>query len=80
MTRLIERSYGQLTAGGALVIGNFTPANPDRQFMDNVMYWRLIHRDENQMRQMFAQTSFGDRISLIAEQEGVNLFAVATKD
>ena len=44
------------------------------------MYWRLIHRDEEEMRQLFAETAFGDRISLIAEEEGVNLFAVATKD
>jgi extracellular factor (EF) 3-hydroxypalmitic acid methyl ester biosynthesis protein len=80
MIRLIERSNKQLTAGGALVIGNFSPANPDRQFMDNIMYWRLIHRDEEEMRQLFAETAFGDRISLIAEEEGVNLFAVATKD
>lgn len=80
VTRLIERCHGQLTTGGALVIGNFTPANPDRQFMDNIMYWRLIHRDENEMRQLFAETSFGDQVTLIAEEEGVNLFAVATKD
>lgn len=80
VTRLIERCYNQLTAGGALIIGNFTPANPDRQFMDNIMYWRLIHRDEDEMRELFAETSFGDRIDLIAEEKGVNLFAVATKD
>jgi extracellular factor (EF) 3-hydroxypalmitic acid methyl ester biosynthesis protein len=80
VTRLIERCHGQLTPGGALVIGNFTPANPDRQFMDNIMYWRLIHRDEEDMRRLFAETSFGDRITLIAEEKGVNLFAVATKD
>jgi extracellular factor (EF) 3-hydroxypalmitic acid methyl ester biosynthesis protein len=80
VTRLIERCHGQLNAGGVLVIGNFTPANPDRQFMDNLMYWRLIHRDENEMRQLFAETSFGDRVTLIAEENGVNLFAVAIKD
>jgi extracellular factor (EF) 3-hydroxypalmitic acid methyl ester biosynthesis protein len=80
MTRLIERCYGQLSTGGALIIGNFTPANPDRQFMDNIMYWRLIHRDEDEMRQLFSETSFGDRITLVSEENGVNLFAVATKD
>ena len=48
--------------------------------MDNLMYWRLIHRDENEMRQLFTETSFGDRITLIAEEKGVNLFAVAIKD
>ena len=62
-----------------MIIGNFTPANPDRQFMDNIMYWRLIHRDEHEMRKLFAETPFGDQVELIAEEEGVNLFAIATK-
>jgi len=79
MIRLIETSHGQLATGGALIIGNFTPANPDRQFMDNIMYWRLIHRDEHEMRQLFADTSFGDQVELVAEEQGVNLFAIATK-
>jgi extracellular factor (EF) 3-hydroxypalmitic acid methyl ester biosynthesis protein len=79
MISLIESCYGQLTAGGVLVVGNFTPANPDRQFMDNIMYWRLIHRDEHEMRQLFAASSFGDQVELITEPEGVNLFAIATK-
>jgi extracellular factor (EF) 3-hydroxypalmitic acid methyl ester biosynthesis protein len=77
--RLIERCHDQLNTGGALIIGNFTPANPDRPFMDNIMYWRLIHRDKSEMRQLFAETSFGDRIELITEERGVNLFAVAVK-
>ena len=79
MTALIERCHSQLAPGGALVIGNFTPANPDRQFMDNIMYWRLIHRDEQEMRRLFAASSFGDRVQLVAEEKGVNLFAIATK-
>ncbi len=80
MIRLIETCHSQLAKDGKLIIGNFTPANPDRQFMDNIMYWRLIHRDESEMRQLFAATSFGDRIELVTEEEGVNLFAIATKD
>jgi extracellular factor (EF) 3-hydroxypalmitic acid methyl ester biosynthesis protein len=79
MASLIERCHAQLKAGGALVIGNFTPLNPDRQFMDNIMYWRLIHRNEQQMRQLFADSPFGDQVELVAEEEGVNLFAIATR-
>jgi extracellular factor (EF) 3-hydroxypalmitic acid methyl ester biosynthesis protein len=79
MTSLIERCHAQLNSGGALVIGNFTPVNPDRRFMDNIMYWRLIHRDEQEMRQLFADSPFGDQVQFITEEEGVNLFAVATK-
>ncbi len=79
MQRLIERCHQQLAPGGALIIGNFTPSNPDRQFMDNIMYWRLIHRGEDDMRRLFAGSPFGDSIDLVAEEAGVNLFAIARK-
>ena len=79
MQRLIERCHQQLAPGGALIIGNFSPSNPDRQFMDNIMYWRLIHRDEGDMHRLFAASPFGDRVELIAEEHGVNLFAIARK-
>ncbi len=79
MERLIARCHQQLVPGGALIIGNFSPANPDRQFMDNIMYWRLIHRGEDDMRKLFAASPFGDRVELVAEESGVNLFAIALK-
>jgi CRP-like cAMP-binding protein len=80
MEKLIERCHEQLGPGGALVVGNFTTANPDRHFMDNIMYWRLIHRDEQDMRALFESSPFGNNVELIAEEHGVNLFAIAKKD
>lgn len=79
MLRLVGRCYDQLTPGGVLIVGNFTPANPDRHFMDNIMYWRLIHRDERDMRELFAESPFGDNVRIVVEERGVNLFAIATK-
>jgi SAM-dependent methyltransferase len=79
MQRLIEQCYQQLSPGGALIVGNFTPSNPDRQFMDNIMYWRLIHRNEQDMHELFAGSSFGDRVEMVVEEQGVNLFAIAQK-
>lgn len=79
MLRLVGRCYDQLIPGGVLIVGNFTPANPDRHFMDNIMYWRLIHRDERDMRELFAASPFGGNVRIVAEEHGVNLFAIATK-
>lgn len=79
MLRLLERCYDQLEPGGALIVGNFAPSNPDRHFMDNIVYWRLIHRDEQDMRALFRLSPFGDNIQLISEEHGVNLFAIAQK-
>lgn len=79
MGALIRRCYTQLTPGGVLILGNFSHANPDRQFMDNVMYWRLIHRSEEDLKSIFNDSPFGDQVEIISEEHSVNLFAVATK-
>jgi CRP-like cAMP-binding protein/SAM-dependent methyltransferase len=76
---LINRCHAQLKPGGIVIIGNFSPANPDRVFMDHMLYWRLIYRDSDQMRQIFAESDFGGAIEVLAEPEGVNLFAVAQR-
>ncbi len=76
---LIRRCYDQLAPGGNLIIGNFAPTNPDRLFMNHIVYWRLIHRDRKDLMDVFAESPFGDRVEVTAEEQGVNLFAVATK-
>jgi extracellular factor (EF) 3-hydroxypalmitic acid methyl ester biosynthesis protein len=76
---MLKRCYGQLKPGGALVIGNFSPANPDRYFMDHLLYWRLIHRDRDELRRLFAASPFGESVEIVAETEGVNLFAIARR-
>lgn len=76
---LINRCHAQIKPGGILIIGNFSPANPDRVFMDHMLYWRLIHRDSDEMRQIFAESDFGGVVEVLVEPEGVNLFAVAQR-
>jgi CRP-like cAMP-binding protein/SAM-dependent methyltransferase len=79
MAKLIERCYDLLLPGGAFIVGNFTTTNPDRLFMDNIMYWRLIHRDEKDVLDLFASTPFGGNVEVKTEAHGVNLFAIAKK-
>ena len=79
MLRLIRRCYDQLKPDGILILGNFSLRNPDRLFMDNILYWRLIHRNEQEMLDMFKETPFGGNVRFETEERGVNLFAVATK-
>lgn len=79
MLRLINRCHSQLVPGGVLILGNFAPTNPDRLFMDNILYWRLIYRDEQDLKDIFADSAFGHHVEVVAEEQGVNLFAVATK-
>ncbi len=77
VSALIKRCHGQLKPDGVLIIGNFSEANPDRFFMDRLLYWRLIHRDKDDFRRLFARSPFGADVEILVEEEGVNLFVVA---
>ena len=79
VSALIRRCHEHLKPGGVMIIGNFAPANPDRLLMDQLMYWRLIYRDEEALRRLFADSPFGGQVQIVAEPEGVNLFAVARR-
>lgn len=79
LTKLIRRCYDQLAPGGQLIIGNFAHANPDRLLMDHIVYWRLIHRHKQDLFDAFAETPFGNKVEVLTEAQGVNLFAVGTK-
>jgi hypothetical protein len=48
--------------------------------MDRILQWKLIHRDEDELRQLFAETPFGQQAEIIAEKNGVNLFVKATRE
>lgn len=76
---LARQAYGHLKPGGALVVGNFGPTNPNRAFMDHLLQWKLIHRSAEQLRTLLTGTPFGSGIEILSEPEGVNLFLVARK-
>jgi CRP-like cAMP-binding protein/SAM-dependent methyltransferase len=79
LQRLIRRCYQQLHPGGTLILGNFGAQNPDRAFMEHILSWHLIHRSADDLAGIFGQTPFGDGIEIIAEEQHINLFAVAHK-
>lgn len=76
---LIARCHEYLKPGGTLVIGNFGLENANRVFMDHILQWKLIHRSEEDLKALFAKSPFGADIRVIAEDNRVNLFAIATK-
>ena len=76
---LINRSYDCLVEGGTLIIGNFGHENDNRAFLDHILQWRLIHRSSEELLDVFSRTRFGAHVEILAEENGVNLFAVATK-
>lgn len=78
-TALVTRCYEYLKPGGILIVGNFGPDNPNRVFMDHVLHWRLIHRSMRELGDLFLGTPFENNIEISSEEQGLNLFACATK-
>jgi SAM-dependent methyltransferase len=76
---LTTRCYEHLRPGGVFIIGNFGAYNPNKAFMDHLLQWNLIHRNEMELRNIFAATPFGDELDVVAEPRGVNLVAIAVK-
>lgn len=48
--RLTQTMHHMLAPGGRLVLCNFAPENPIRQFMKYVLDWNLTHRTEAEMQ------------------------------
>ncbi|MBW1712873.1 MAG: class I SAM-dependent methyltransferase [Deltaproteobacteria bacterium] len=76
---LAVRAYEHLKPGGVFVVGNFGTNNPNRVFMDQILHWNLIHRDEEELKDLFASTPFAGKVEVVCEEQRVNLFAVGVK-
>lgn len=79
--KVLQFAHQNLAPGGRVLLGNFHPKNPAKEFMDFVLEWNLIHRTEEDMHRLFRGSPFGRDCSRIQfEGEGVNLFAECIKD
>jgi extracellular factor (EF) 3-hydroxypalmitic acid methyl ester biosynthesis protein len=81
VNKLLQYVYENLVPGGRVILGNFHPQNPAKEFMDYVLEWNLIHRTEEDMDRLFLNSAFKRKSSRIQfEEEGVNLFAECVKE
>jgi hypothetical protein len=58
--RLTARLFAKLAPGGRVLVANFCPEVRDAATMDAVMAWRLIYRDEAEMREIAAAGPGGE--------------------
>ncbi len=71
---VLRRIVPAIEAGGELVIGNFSPANPSRAYME-FGGWSLHHRTAEALASLALGCGVAaDSIRVGAEPEGVNLF------
>jgi hypothetical protein len=76
---LINRCYDHLDWGGTLIIGNFGNKNQHKTFLDQILQWKIIHRGTEDLQEIFGRSHFAGPIEIAAEENEVNLFAVAKK-
>ena len=73
---LFRRLLRMTNAQGQVVIGNFSPSNPSRNYMELFGEWYLHYRDDATLLRL-ADEAGVRRAHVISEPEGVNLFLVA---
>ena len=71
---MLKRLAPMVAEGGEIVIGNFSPLNPSRPYME-IFEWHLHHRSPNALRALATKAGFNaSQISVRKEPAGVNLF------
>jgi SAM-dependent methyltransferase len=80
-SRLLKRMWGWTNKGGRVVIGNFHPENPSKNYMEWDGEWFLIHRTEEDMIEMSSLAGIPQQaLSFEKDATGVQLFMTATKE
>jgi extracellular factor (EF) 3-hydroxypalmitic acid methyl ester biosynthesis protein len=77
--RLLEIFYQMLAPGGLLIATNVHSANPSRQWMEGVMDWHLVYRDEAQFLALAPERAPEGGITVQADPTGVNIFLEVRK-
>ena len=78
--KLLNWIHQILKPGGKVIVGNFHPKNPCKVLMDHILQWKLNHRDEEQIADLFKKSAFNCAPTKIYfEDEGINLFAECVK-
>jgi len=72
--RLLKRYYNFLNKDGEIVIGNFSPNNPSKNYME-LMDWHLNYREEKKLIDLAKECGFViNFVSIDKESTGINLF------
>ena len=75
--KVIAQIYRLLLPGGAFITCNICD-NPERIFLERVLDWRMIYRDENQLAIIMEKAGF-DEFKIIKEPLGIHNIAIGYK-
>ena len=78
---ILDWIYEHLLPNGTVILGNFNTSNPDRLLLEHILEWHFTYRSAEQLEKLFANSKFGSLpIEIEADEFGVELFVVCTKD
>ncbi len=72
--RLVELFCSMIRPGGIVIVTNVAQSNPRKAWMEYVMEWNLIYRDENDMNDLVPEGLNLKGTTVRADATGVNLF------
>lgn len=72
--RLVELFCSMVRPGGIVIVTNVAMSNPRKAWMEYVMEWNLIYRDENDMHDLVPDGLNLKGTTVKADATGVNLF------
>jgi extracellular factor (EF) 3-hydroxypalmitic acid methyl ester biosynthesis protein len=72
--RMVELFCTMTRPGGVVIVTNVAASNPRKAWMEYVMEWNLIHRDESEMAELVPEGMRFEHTRVGAEATGVNLF------
>lgn len=72
--RLVELFHTMLRPGGIIIVTNVAATNPRKAWMEYVMEWNLIYRNENEMKDLVPDLPNISDSTIHADATGVNLF------
>jgi len=71
--------YDRLAPGGVLIISNFDPSNPIRNWMEYAFEWFLLYRSGKQVAALAPEQARPEYCKVMAEPTGCNVFLEITK-
>lgn len=78
--RILDWMYDRLLPNGTVILGNFNSANPDRVLLEHILEWHSVYRSAEELEKLFSHSKFRSLpVEIIADDCGVELFAVCTK-
>jgi extracellular factor (EF) 3-hydroxypalmitic acid methyl ester biosynthesis protein len=72
--RLVELFCTMIRPGGIVIVTNVAQSNPRKAWMEYVMEWNLIYRDETEMADLVPDGLNLKGTKIEADSTGVNLF------